>query len=162
MKTYIILATSLFLGITLSAQTTEVSEAPSLKIMIQDVPEGESDLVVRVYQEGAFLLSGTENLVKETKLIPSGTRATIDFSGLNTGTSYAIVVFDDVNGNGKLDKSWNGRPLEAYAYTGLGKTNGTPSFSDASFELNPETRALFVQMQKVKKNNSNNSLTQKN
>ncbi len=64
---------------------------------------------------------------------------TCPFVGVPDGT-YAIAVFHDENGNGKLDKNFIGIPAE-----GVGVSNnrfpfiGPPSWKDAKFVLNKDT-----------------------
>lgn len=146
MKPLILFALILSIG-SLQAQS-------DLTLMIDNIPNAETDVTVRVYEKGTFLLDEKSEAVHETTVSPKGNRASVTISGLEAGKYYAVAVFSDYNGNGTLDMTWNGRPVEAYGYTGLGKTNGAPSFSDAAFELGPETRALLVSMQKGKKNAS--------
>jgi uncharacterized protein (DUF2141 family) len=144
MKNLIALFAFLVFSTALFAQQTQ-----SLRIMVDRIPEAESSTLVMLYGPGTQLLNeSAEPLAQQT--IPAGqTRASVDFEGLSSGAFYAVVVFQDLNGNGMLDRR-NGRPAEPYAYTNNPSFIGTPSFSDLAVRLNPETSALLLQMVQVK------------
>ncbi len=64
-----------------------------------------------------------------------GSTASCDFENLGTG-QYAIKVFQDVNGNGVLDKSWLGWPKEPVGYSNNAPINtGEPPFNLAVVKL---------------------------
>jgi uncharacterized protein (DUF2141 family) len=53
---------------------------------------------------------------------------------------YALAVYVDRNGNGKLDRGMFGIPKEPYGFSGKGGVMGPPDFVDAAFEV-PEAGA---------------------
>lgn len=61
---------------------------------------------------------------------------------------YALAAYHDENGNGKLDRAWNGMPEEAYGFSnGLrGSILGPPDLEDQLFSLQ-KARALEIQLQ---------------
>jgi uncharacterized protein (DUF2141 family) len=73
---------------------------------------------------------------KAVRRVPiGGKEASCEFRGVSPGT-YAVAVFHDENGNGKLDTNFLGIPSE-----GVGVSNnkrplvGPPRWSDATFRL---------------------------
>lgn len=59
----------------------------------------------------------------------------LQFEGAPPG-SYAVMVFHDENGNGKLDKAANGMPLEGWGFSRNARGRfGPPAFQDARIEL---------------------------
>ena len=49
---------------------------------------------------------------------------------------YALAIYHDENGNGKLDSNFFGMPTEDYVFSNYAKgTFGPPSFEDAKFKL---------------------------
>lgn len=74
------------------------------------------------------------------KVVPvTGPRMEVTFSGLARG-SYAVAAYQDVNGNGKLDRSLLGWPVEPVgASNGATGVMGPPKFKDAVFELRPSS-----------------------
>ncbi len=84
------------------------------------------------------------NAVRRVSVNIKGGRARIVLKGVSPGT-YAVAVFHDENGNGKLDTSWIGRPTE-----GVGMSNnargrrGPPKFKDASFKLQGPNKKIRI------------------
>ena len=57
------------------------------------------------------------------------------FKNVHWGT-YAIAVFQDMNGNGKLDRNFFGVPSEPYAFSNNPVVKWKePTFAEAAFEL---------------------------
>ena len=69
------------------------------------------------------------------KVDPQTLTAQAVFSGIPQGT-YAVMVFHDENGNGKLDKNMVGIPKEGYgASNNAAKKMHAPVFDEAKFSL---------------------------
>jgi uncharacterized protein (DUF2141 family) len=69
------------------------------------------------------------------KIDPQTLTAQAVFSGIPQGT-YAVIVFHDENGNGKLDKNLVGIPKEGYgASNNLPKRKRPPTFDEGKFSL---------------------------
>lgn len=71
-----------------------------------------------------------------TRTVPvQGPVSTCIIDSLFPGT-YAVKVFQDVNGNAVLDKSWLGWPVEPVGYSNEAPINsGEPPFRLAAFSL---------------------------
>src|SRR5882757_8913603 len=70
------------------------------------------------------------------KIDPQTLTAQTVFSGIPQGT-YAVMVFHDENGNGKLDKNMVGIPKEGYgASNNPAKRMRAPNFDEAKFSFN--------------------------
>jgi len=66
------------------------------------------------------------------------------------GGEYALVVYHDENGNGRLDKNFIGIPREPLGFSNQYRPQGPPTFSRAAFRLEAdETRAINVTLQSV-------------
>lgn len=73
-----------------------------------------------------------------------GTTAGCTFNNLTPGT-YAVKVFHDINGNGKLDTSWIGWPQEPYGFSNNAPVSaGPPSFRLAAIELKPGEQTVRI------------------
>lgn len=59
---------------------------------------------------------------------------------------YAIAAFEDVNGNGRLDRTGLGLPTEPYGFSGGAGLKARPSFAQAAFELREPGTALQVRL----------------
>jgi uncharacterized protein (DUF2141 family) len=76
-------------------------------------------------------------LTQPAKIDPQTLTAQAVFSGIPQGT-YAVMVFHDENGNGKLDKNLVGIPKEGYgASNNPAKKMRPPAFDEAKFSLRP-------------------------
>ncbi|MCE9615779.1 MAG: MipA/OmpV family protein [Lentisphaerae bacterium] len=81
--------------------------------------------------------------------LPPGSNATARIPDLPDGT-YALVVYHDQNGNGRLDKNFIGIPREPLGFSNRYWAQGPPSFSRASFPLHgAETQSVDVALQSV-------------
>jgi uncharacterized protein (DUF2141 family) len=69
----------------------------------------------------------------------AGAKAVLVYRNLQPGR-YALSVFHDENGNGKLDTNIAGIPVEHYGFSrdAAGRM-GPPSFADAALDLNADT-----------------------
>jgi uncharacterized protein (DUF2141 family) len=66
---------------------------------------------------------------------PAGAKTVLVYRNLQAG-SYALSVFHDENGNGKLDSNIAGIPTERYGFSRDARGRmAAPSFADAAFEL---------------------------
>jgi len=62
------------------------------------------------------------------------------FKGLPPGT-YAVTIYQDVDNNGEMNRSWIGFPKEPYAFSNNFRSMIRPaSFKDASFLLEKDLR----------------------
>jgi uncharacterized protein (DUF2141 family) len=74
------------------------------------------------------------------KIDPQTLTAQAVFFGIPQGT-YAVMVFHDENGNGKLDKNMVGIPKEGYgASNNPAKRMRAPTFDEARFSLTSDQR----------------------
>ena len=119
--------------------------ASELRIQLADVPTNGSVRVSVYDSANAFvdLRAPTLSLV-----VPPGA-ASVTVSNLPPGT-YAVVLFDDANGNGVLDKNFIGLPREPLGFSNGYWPEGPPSFSRAAFALGPdESRAMDFRLRPV-------------
>jgi len=109
-----------------------LSAAAELTIHIDDVKVASGQLMISVYNSAdTFLkkpLSGIRTAAKATD-------NSVTVKDLPPG-DYAVIVFHDVNENGKMDKNLLGIPTEDYAFSNnaMGKM-GPPSFELAKLTL---------------------------
>src|SRR5437764_9308992 len=70
---------------------------------------------------------------------PAGAKVVFVYRNLPAGR-YAVSVFHDENGNGKLDTNVVGMPTEPYGFSRDARAlMGPPSFADAAFDLQADT-----------------------
>lgn len=63
-----------------------------------------------------------------------------------TPGGYAVAAFQDVNGNGRLDRTGLGLPLEPYGFSGDARRAARPDFARARFGLREPGTALRVRL----------------
>jgi uncharacterized protein (DUF2141 family) len=117
--------------------------AGDLTIEVLGVTPGRGQIYVAVYDRpetfptagqqrtGRILEASAQSLVVHFEYLPPG--------------EYAAVAFQDVNGNGKLDKNFLGMPKEPYGFSnGARGSAGPPKFSAAAVTLNPDGTTTIV------------------
>ncbi len=77
----------------------------------------------------------------------TGPRMTFTFADVTPGF-YAVAAFQDLNGNGALDRSRNGLPLEPYGFSnGAGRTT-SPRFERAAVRVEGDV-ALGIRLTSI-------------
>ena len=88
------------------------------------------------------LFGGTDNWLRQPlqgARQPAGAKVVLVYRDLPAGR-YALSVFHDENGNGKLDANVAGIPLERYGFSRDARgPMGPPSFADAAVDLRADT-----------------------
>ena len=81
---------------------------------------------------------------KRTSNEIQGTRSSCEFSDVPDG-DYAISVYHDENGNGRLDSNFLGIPREGVGASNYAKGHlGPPKFKDAMFRIDATSRSLTI------------------
>ncbi|MDP4002050.1 DUF2141 domain-containing protein [Methylobacterium sp. NEAU K] len=75
----------------------------------------------------------------------SGGRALFTFRDVAPGV-YAVAAFQDSNGDGRLDRTGLGLPLEPYGFSGAVARRARPDFSDAAFALREPGASVRVRL----------------
>jgi uncharacterized protein (DUF2141 family) len=111
--------------------------AGDLTIEVSGITPGRGQVYIAVYDRpGTFPTAGQQRTGQI--LASSGQRLVVHFTDLPPG-EYAAVAFQDMNGNGKLDKNFLGIPKEPYGFSnGARGAAGPPKFSAAAVTLNPD------------------------
>lgn len=123
------------------------AHAGSLSIEIGDgIKPGEQVLVSLYDQESKWMEQSLRSL-KDTAPADIGSegRHTLRIDALPPGR-YAVVVYVDRNGNGKLDRGMFGRPTEPYGFSNGGGSFGPPDFADAAIEVADTGSAIRIDL----------------
>jgi uncharacterized protein (DUF2141 family) len=117
--------------------------AGDLTIEVSGITPDRGKVYVAVYDgPGTFPISGRQRVGQV--LAPEDGHITLHFKDLPPGR-YAAVAFQDVNGNGKLDKNLLGIPREPYGFSnGARGSAGPPKFSEAAITLDPDGTTSIV------------------
>ncbi len=133
MKTLILLALLALQGL------SGALDAQTLTLRVRDIPKAEGHLYVAFYaSEADFLkkpLTGFRVAVTDTTLV-------IPCRGLLAG-EYTFALFQDTNGNGRLDTAAFGIPTEKYAFSNDAEAvMGPPSYDKCRFRLQSDTTMI--------------------
>lgn len=120
--------------------STMAAHAADLRIDIENTDGAEGDVYFSVYKDA-------EGFTKPERAVGLGlapARApTFAFTALPEG-DYAVAVFHDRNGNGKLDRNPVGLPIERYGFSNdAAGAMGPPSFDAARVALQKDTRIVI-------------------
>lgn len=74
-----------------------------------------------------------------------GPRRRFVFEDVRPGV-YAVAAFQDLDGNGRLDRTGLGLPLEPYGFSGQAGRGARPEFSRAAFTLSEPGAVLRVRL----------------
>lgn len=112
------------------AEASQLLSAQNLTLEVRDIEKAEGQLYVAVYHsEETFLKKPLATFRVEVK----SKVLSIPCRGLPPGT-YAISLFQDENGNGKLDTATFGIPTEKYGFSkDAAGVMGPPSYAETCF-----------------------------
>lgn len=119
------------------------AQAASLAVDIGENIKAGDLLMVAVYADEASWLKKPARALRQAvpaEALAAG-RHRIAMDELAPGR-YALAVYVDRNGNGKLDSGMFGIPKEPYGFSQGGGSMGPPDFADAAVEV-PETGATI-------------------
>lgn len=114
-----------------------------LRVNVEGVDARGGDVYIAVHTAEGFLQRAITGLI-----LPPLEKSSVSgrLKALPAGT-YAVAVYQDMNGNNRLDKNALGIPSEPYAFSNNPTVKwNKPSFSDASVGLNQEEQAITVKL----------------
>lgn len=136
------LASILSVAAFVTTAPASAQEAGAVTVTFSGITAPTGAIYIGVYDsEAAF---GGGKPVTGAKVDVSGPQATSTIPGLKPGT-YAIKVFHDIDGDGKMGTNAFGVPLEPYAASNNAPaTMGPPLWKDARFEVGPDGAAQNI------------------
>ncbi|MCR6477379.1 DUF2141 domain-containing protein [Variovorax sp. ZS18.2.2] len=114
--------------------------AADLSLSVADGPVADATLYVALYGSAA----GFTGTALASQMVPMRAGAAqLVFPGLAPGR-YAVRVFADENGNGKLDTNLFGMPTERYGFSNDAKGNlGPPEFDAAAIGIDTDLQTVI-------------------
>jgi uncharacterized protein (DUF2141 family) len=104
-----------------------------LTVSVQNVQPGQGRVRVCLFDNEKDFLNRARQCVDVAVTVKPSVQA--DFFQVEPGT-YAVIVYHDLNSNGKLDRNRIGLPAEPYGFSNNPSTLfGPPSFNRASFSI---------------------------
>ena len=116
----------------------------SLKFVVAGLHSNTGEVDCALFASAEGFPGDTGKAIKTTKSKIENGQRVCTFSGVDPG-DYAVSVFHDENGNGKLDRNFMGMPKE-----GVGASNdaagrfGPPKFDDARFSYKGGPQSLTI------------------
>ena len=131
----------LLLAVGLPAIQTPSVPGYRLTVRVRNAPENKGAVRVTIYgSEADFLRKPLRSQSTQAK----GTDAVIELDRL-PGGEYAVAAYQDVNGNGKLDRNFIGIPKEPNGVSNGAKGKfGPPKWRDAKFQLSADGEKEIV------------------
>jgi uncharacterized protein (DUF2141 family) len=144
---------AIILGLLLFASPVAAGE---LRITVQGIDSPAGAILIGLYDSAASFkraieLSDKDGFLNDpARVVGAALRANVAmkggvvFTNLEPGR-YAIICFHDVNGNGRLDKSFWGVPSEPYGFSNDAEGFlGPPEFDDAALTLDGSDKSVVV------------------
>lgn len=117
----------------------------TLVIHVQNVSPKGGILRLGLYNEAGYAKDG--DTVASADVPAQSPQTTITLNNLAPG-SYAIQTFQDFNGNGEMDKSWIGLPLEPYGFSRDARpVLSRPGFDKTRFEIQDGMNVQTLRLQ---------------
>ena len=143
-RSILIVGAVLTLVLEVQPALAETPEGASLRVDVSTFKSQKGTLRCSLFSSPAAFPDGEGT---EVTAPVAGTISTCTFVGVAPGT-YAIAVFHDENGNGKLDKAVFGLPVEGYGVSN-NRTYAlsSPKWEEAKFTLGKgQTRAFTISL----------------
>ena len=124
----------------------KIPESSSGEIVVQvsNLVKGKGSINVALYNnEDDFTDVPYKTQIQSIQVGQSG--ASVTFTDIKPGT-YAIALYQDVNGNGKIDTNFFGIPKEPYGFS----NNYRPTVTSPSFEKSKFTVSKGKVVQRIK------------
>ncbi|HWI28876.1 MAG TPA: DUF2141 domain-containing protein [Stellaceae bacterium] len=129
-------------GLLLTLISAPAFAAP-VRIEIQGVVKSAGTIHIALFHDAKSWDSEDADSTVQVPALPGTTVALLD---LPPG-DYAFFIYDDVNGNGKLDKTWVGFPDEPYAFSNNFRLQfSKPSFRDLKFTVSAQGAIQVIQL----------------
>ena len=112
--------------------------AGTLDVVVTNVEGDQGDVMVALYSDEKTYLDEKAAVASHQVEARAG-RVVVSFPDLADGR-YAVTLYHDANGNGKLDKSWLGVPKEGYGFGNNARDRSGPApFSKAAVDVTGDT-----------------------
>lgn len=132
-----------FVSALLFCSSLGLAQNSNLTISVSNLKDDTGVLMAELYNSKESFLKKTYRI--GSSVIKSNT-ALVYFTGLPTG-EYTVLVYQDKNSNGKLDKYFIGMPKEPVACSNNAKGfMGPPKYEDAKFSVGSADSKIAIKM----------------
>lgn len=119
----------------------------SIQIQVTDVSSQKGEIFAALYSSENGFPSDASKSIKTAKIVPSDGKASLNFTQIPEG-KYAVAIFQDINGDGKLNTNIFGIPKEGYGFSNnVRNLLRAPTFEEASFRVGKSDIHLTIKIQ---------------
>lgn len=128
--------------------TVSAVEAAELNITVRQVLPQQGELLVALYDTAEGWPDQPRPTQTAQRLQAGGDTMTLTFSDLTPGR-WAVMVLQDLNGNGRVDKNFVGLPKEPYgASNNRLPRMAPPAFKEALVDVGPSGATLIIELRR--------------
>lgn len=115
-------------------------------VVISNLENRKGDLYIGWYNSDSLFMNEEKVTFKKVVPLNGNKQVSVAFEDVHPGT-YAIALFIDVNGNGKLDKNFMGIPREKYGFSNnVYPSHRAATFQEASFKTGSKPETISIKM----------------
>ncbi|MEQ8704353.1 MAG: DUF2141 domain-containing protein [Phaeodactylibacter sp.] len=116
-----------------------------LRVVVEQVAPGGGNVHIAVHKASDFMQNN--RAVTGLILPPLGKKVLNGRLQALPYDTYAVAVYQDMNGNSRLDKNTLGIPTEPYAFANNPKVKWSPpTFEEAAVDIRAEEQTIRVQL----------------
>ena len=118
------------------APLSAISQSPArVQVVVSGLHNDKGQVSCALFRSADGFPKDSSKAVAHQEVRIAGAQATCKFEDVPSG-QYAVAVFHDENGNGKMDTNFIGMPREGVGASNNPKTRmGPPRFPDAAFTV---------------------------
>jgi uncharacterized protein (DUF2141 family) len=132
--------------LTSQAVSDEPRMADEIRVVAQGLKNSNGKMFCIIFDDAKAYPSKPDRAAMKTSSPITDKQATCVFGGVRPGI-YAVAVFHDENGNGRLDTGFLGIPSEPTGASNDARGSmGPPSFKDAQFHYDGGSLVLKVKL----------------
>lgn len=118
------------------------SDESRLIVNLNNIGEAGGNLRASLYREPESFRK-EDRAVQVVSIPATKGSAQIVFDALSPGR-YAVMVYHDENGDGKLNLRFGMFPIEGYGLSNNPKVMGPPKFADSAFEVGEQETSVNI------------------
>ncbi len=119
--------------------------AATLTVKITGISEAVGKMAVKLVSSQEAYDGKAKASAAQMLSVSSTEPMTMTFPDLAPGT-YAVMVMQDENGNGKLDSNILGIPKEGYGFSNNPNVMRKPYFNETKFEVTSADKAIEIEI----------------
>lgn len=118
-----------------------------IQLEVSGINSNKGEILVALYSSEKGFPNDASKAFKTAKAVPSDGKASFSFTQIPEG-KYAIALFHDNNGDGKLNTNFVGIPKEGYGVSNnVRNLFSAPGFEESSFRMGKSTVRLTINIQ---------------